>query len=340
MTFRRGRRDIAPRRQRRTSASPRIRLPRIARSPRLPRVRVPGRRTRARPAHHRNRRRRRHRDPHRDRPVRERVAAGRSASPASSAPICTRSGLFRLVSDAGIVPRPDARRGRAARPTSARAAPMPSSSGRCGRWPTAASRSASRCVDAVKQTQLAVDDLHGHAGAVPRHRAQDRRRHLRKADRRRRRVLDAHRLHHQAGHRASSCSSPTPTAAIRRRSSARTSRCSRPRGRPTARGSPTCRSRTRSRSSTCSRWPPAQRQVVANFRGSNSAPAWSPDGRRLAVTLTKDGGSQIFLINADGSGVQRLLTSPGIDTEAVVHARRHARCCSRPIAAARRRSTG
>jgi TolB protein len=58
------------------------------------------------------------------------------------------------------------------------------------------------------------------------------------------------------------------------------------------------------------------RQVLANFRGSNSAPAWAPDGRRLAVTLTKDGGSQIFLINADGTGVQRLLTSPGIDTEA------------------------
>jgi TolB protein len=59
-----------------------------------------------------------------------------------------------------------------------------------------------------------------------------------------------------------------------------------------------------------------QRQVLANFRGSNSAPAWSPDGRRLIVTLTKDGGSQLFLINADGSGVQRLLTSAGIDTEA------------------------
>ena len=58
------------------------------------------------------------------------------------------------------------------------------------------------------------------------------------------------------------------------------------------------------------------RHVLANFRGSNSAPAWSPDGRRLVVTLTKDGGSQLFLINADGTGVQRLLTSAGIDTEA------------------------
>jgi TolB protein len=59
-----------------------------------------------------------------------------------------------------------------------------------------------------------------------------------------------------------------------------------------------------------------QRLAVANFTGSNSAPAWSPDGRRLAVTLTKDGGSQIYLIAADGSGsATRLTHSPGIDTE-------------------------
>ena len=60
-----------------------------------------------------------------------------------------------------------------------------------------------------------------------------------------------------------------------------------------------------------------ERRAVANFRGSNSAPAWSPDGRRLAVTLTRDGGSQIYLINADGTGVpQRLTQSSAIDTEA------------------------
>jgi len=59
-----------------------------------------------------------------------------------------------------------------------------------------------------------------------------------------------------------------------------------------------------------------KRHVVANFKGSNSAPAWSPDGRRLAVVLSKDGGSQLFLVNADGSGgAQRLMSSPGIDTE-------------------------
>src|SRR4029079_14626911 len=59
-----------------------------------------------------------------------------------------------------------------------------------------------------------------------------------------------------------------------------------------------------------------ERRAIANFRGSNSSPAWSPDGRRLAVTLTKDGGSQVYMMNADGSGVTRVLTSPGIDTEA------------------------
>jgi len=59
------------------------------------------------------------------------------------------------------------------------------------------------------------------------------------------------------------------------------------------------------------------RQAVAAFRGSNSAPAWSPDGKQLAVTLTRDGGSQLFLINSDGSGAPRRLTqSAAIDTEA------------------------
>ena len=59
------------------------------------------------------------------------------------------------------------------------------------------------------------------------------------------------------------------------------------------------------------------RQAVAAYRGSNSAPAWAPDGRRLAVTLTRDGSSQIYLINADGSGAPlRLTNSAGIDTEA------------------------
>lgn len=61
-----------------------------------------------------------------------------------------------------------------------------------------------------------------------------------------------------------------------------------------------------------------QRKAVAEFKGSNSAPAWSPDGRSLAVALTRDGLSQIYLVSADGNGqVRRLTTSGGIDTEPV-----------------------
>jgi len=44
-----------------------------------------------------------------------------------------------------------------------------------------------------------------------------------------------------------------------------------------------------------------QRRVVANFLGSNSAPAWAPDGNRLAVVLTAMAVA-VYLINADGSG--------------------------------------
>ncbi|MDR1529178.1 MAG: Tol-Pal system beta propeller repeat protein TolB [Burkholderiales bacterium] len=59
------------------------------------------------------------------------------------------------------------------------------------------------------------------------------------------------------------------------------------------------------------------RKAVANFRGSNSAPAWSPDGKMLVVTLSREGGSQLFMLSAEGGAAQRLMSSPGaIDTEA------------------------
>ena len=56
--------------------------------------------------------------------------------------------------------------------------------------------------------------------------------------------------------------------------------------------------------------------VVSNARGSNSAPAWSPRGDQLAVVLTLTGTSQIYLVNADGSGAPRRISNSNfIDTE-------------------------
>ncbi len=58
-----------------------------------------------------------------------------------------------------------------------------------------------------------------------------------------------------------------------------------------------------------------RRIILANEKGSNSSPAWSPNGKQLAVVLTRDGNSQIYRVNADGTGLSRLSNSSGIDTE-------------------------
>jgi TolB protein len=55
--------------------------------------------------------------------------------------------------------------------------------------------------------------------------------------------------------------------------------------------------------------------IVSNQKGSNSAPTWSPDGRTVAVALTLTGNTQIYAVNADGSGLRRLSRSTSIDTE-------------------------
>jgi TolB protein len=60
-----------------------------------------------------------------------------------------------------------------------------------------------------------------------------------------------------------------------------------------------------------------RRRLVASFRGSNSAPAWSPDSRFLAVTLSRDGGSQLYTLDLNNLAAEpaRLTRSNGIDTE-------------------------
>lgn len=48
------------------------------------------------------------------------------------------------------------------------------------------------------------------------------------------------------------------------------------------------------------------RRVVSEFNGLNGSPAVSPDGRRVAMILSKDGNVNLYVANLDGSGLQRL----------------------------------
>ena len=58
-----------------------------------------------------------------------------------------------------------------------------------------------------------------------------------------------------------------------------------------------------------------KRTLLANFRGNNSAPAWSPDSRKLAIVLTYSLNSQIYVIKADGSDIKQIMRTRSINTE-------------------------
>lgn len=53
---------------------------------------------------------------------------------------------------------------------------------------------------------------------------------------------------------------------------------------------------------------------ISHQRGLNTGGSWSPDGRTLALTLSKDGNAEIYLINRQGSLLRRLTRHPAIDT--------------------------
>jgi Tol biopolymer transport system component len=42
-------------------------------------------------------------------------------------------------------------------------------------------------------------------------------------------------------------------------------------------------------------------------------PAWSPDGEKIAFESNRDGNSDIYVMNVDGSNIRRLTTDPAID---------------------------
>ena len=56
-------------------------------------------------------------------------------------------------------------------------------------------------------------------------------------------------------------------------------------------------------------------QLLAGYLGINTSPAWSPDGRFLALTLSKDGNPEIYVLTLATGASAALTTFAGIDTE-------------------------
>ena len=58
-----------------------------------------------------------------------------------------------------------------------------------------------------------------------------------------------------------------------------------------------------------------EREKVASYEGINSAPAWSPDGRSLAMTLSKEGNPDVYILSLRTKALRRLTRHWAIDTE-------------------------
>ncbi|MBF0109813.1 MAG: Tol-Pal system protein TolB [Magnetococcales bacterium] len=57
-----------------------------------------------------------------------------------------------------------------------------------------------------------------------------------------------------------------------------------------------------------------KRTIQGDYPGLNSAPAWSPDGRLMALTLSMDGNSEIYLRDIGSGDLRRLTENNAIDT--------------------------
>ena len=57
------------------------------------------------------------------------------------------------------------------------------------------------------------------------------------------------------------------------------------------------------------------RERVASFRGINSAPSFSPDGNRLALTLSRSGNPEIYVMDLGSKALTQVTNQFGIDTE-------------------------
>jgi TolB protein len=60
-----------------------------------------------------------------------------------------------------------------------------------------------------------------------------------------------------------------------------------------------------------------QRQKLASYRGINGAPELSPDGTKLALTLSYGGNPDVYILNLGTKKLQKITKSLSIDTEPV-----------------------
>jgi TolB protein len=59
------------------------------------------------------------------------------------------------------------------------------------------------------------------------------------------------------------------------------------------------------------------RQILASYRGINGAPSFSPDGTKLALTLSQSGNPEIYIMDLASRRTTQITKHYAIDTEAV-----------------------
>ena len=57
------------------------------------------------------------------------------------------------------------------------------------------------------------------------------------------------------------------------------------------------------------------RRTIAQVEGAASAPAWSPDGKWLALTISAKGNTDIYVLQVASGDIRQLTRHPAIDTE-------------------------
>jgi TolB protein len=52
---------------------------------------------------------------------------------------------------------------------------------------------------------------------------------------------------------------------------------------------------------------------LTSGRADDAEPSWSPDGRRIVFDSTRTGDRDVYVMNADGSGVRNISRNPADD---------------------------